>query len=226
MKVTIGYIEKKFDEFNRRMFAGRLPRVPVELANATSFLGQIVYRQERGADGCQSYCDFRLRISERREYSEDVLDDTIIHEMIHLLILWNGLHDTSTHGAIFKSVMESINAAYGRHVTVRHRATEEERQAVAESVGHKWHVIAAIYFADGRVGLKVLPRTVQRVLYYHRAVAAHPTVREVRLYLHNNRFFNRYPASSALRVHDIDREVLESNLYGARRLTVQGSSLV
>ena len=33
MKATIPYIEQKFEEFNRQMFGGKLPKIPVELSD-------------------------------------------------------------------------------------------------------------------------------------------------------------------------------------------------
>ena len=47
MKATVPYIEQKFEEFNRQMFGGKLPKIPVELSDAKTFLGQCVFRTRR-----------------------------------------------------------------------------------------------------------------------------------------------------------------------------------
>ena len=47
MKATVPYIEKKFEEFNRQMFRGKLPKIPVELSDAKTFLGQCVFKKRR-----------------------------------------------------------------------------------------------------------------------------------------------------------------------------------
>lgn len=39
MKATIPYVEKRFEEFNQLMFDGQLPKLPIELSNAKTFLG-------------------------------------------------------------------------------------------------------------------------------------------------------------------------------------------
>lgn len=44
MKATLPYIEQKFEEFNRQMFGGKLPKISVELSDAKTFLGQCVYK--------------------------------------------------------------------------------------------------------------------------------------------------------------------------------------
>lgn len=225
MRPTVEYIEKKFDEFNRRMFAGRLPSLPIELSDAGGFLGKCVFQQRRLPDGLMEYSGFSLRINTRFDLPEAVVEDTIIHEMIHYFILLNGLHDTSNHGEIFKAIMGSINAAYGRNISVRHHGSKEEA-AQAVSTRRVWHVIAAVYFKSGKAGVKVLPRTVPKILDYHKAATAHRDIAEVKLYLSDNPFFNRYPTSAALRFHEIDGSLLESNLADARKLKISGSQIV
>ncbi|MBD5296174.1 MAG: SprT family zinc-dependent metalloprotease [Bacteroides sp.] len=225
MKPTISYIEKKFDEFNRLMFGGRLPKLPIELSDAGGFLGKCVFKQHRLPDGLIRYSDFSLRINTRIDLPEEVIEDTIIHEMIHYLILWTGLHDSSPHGDIFKSIMASINTSYGRHLTIRHKASQEEAQQ-AVSTKRTWHVIAAVYFKSGKTGIKVLPRTIPKILTYYNATKYHPEIREVQLYLHDNPFFNRFPTSAALRIHDIDKATLEKNLTDARKLKVNGTQII
>ena len=59
---------------------------------------------------------------------ERLLEDTIIHEMIHYHILSNQLQDTSAHGKLFRKMMDDINARFGRNVTISHKPTEEERE--------------------------------------------------------------------------------------------------
>ena len=88
MKADIAYVQEKFREFNRRMFDGKLPELPISVTNAKSYLGVCLYRNRFKWNGKREYYDFKLRISRRIDLSQDELDDTIIHEMIHY---WIGL---------------------------------------------------------------------------------------------------------------------------------------
>lgn len=225
MTPTVTYINKKFDEFNRLIFSGRLPALPIEISDAGGYLGKCVFQQHRRPDGLMEYSDFRLRFNSRIDLPENVLEDTIIHEMIHYLILWTGLHDSSPHGDIFKAIMAGINAAHGRNITIRHKYTDREAKD-AVSTKHKWHVIAVLYLKSGKTGVKVLPRTATKILDYYRVATAQTDVVSVGLYLHNNPFFNRYPTSAAHRFHDIDPSLLQSNLTGAHRLKVTGNQIL
>ena len=109
MKATVEYIEKKFEEFNRQMFAGKLPKLPIELSNAKTFLGQCAFKKRLTVFGKVKLYDFRMRISTRFDLTEREIEDTIIHEMIHYYIGVNNLKDTSAHGQLFRQMMNSIN---------------------------------------------------------------------------------------------------------------------
>lgn len=225
MKASIDYVRRKFGEFNRRMFAGRLPEIPVELSDASTFMGMCVFRVKHLPDGRKEYSDFRLRINIRVDLPESVLEDIIIHEMIHYFIHYNGFEDSSAHGHIFRALMQEINTRHGRHITVTHRSTPEQREQSVSS-RRTWHIIAVVRFRNGRRGVKVLPRVASKVIQYCRHVDASPEVAGIELYLHNNPFFNRYPVSAALKVYEIEEPALENNLAGARRIAIRGTGLV
>ena len=54
MKATIPYIEQKFEEFNQQMFAGQLPKLPIELSDAKTFLGVCAFKTIHSI--CNSLC--------------------------------------------------------------------------------------------------------------------------------------------------------------------------
>ena len=171
-------------------------------------------------DGCE------LRISARMDLPQNTVDDTIIHEMIHYFIHYNRLPERAPHGPIFRSIMNGINASYGRNITVSHRCTPAQRsEAISRPA---WHVIAVLHFRNpaGKIGVKVLPRTVQKVIMYHSRVSAVPGIDHIELYLHNDPYFNRYPVSSALHYHEVLSDEIMKHLDGARRLAINGSMLV
>lgn len=224
MKPTVTYIEQRFDEFNRQMFGGRLPRIPIELSDAKTFLGLCVSKIRRHTDGRAEHFDFRLRINTRIDLPESEVEDTIIHEMIHYFIGYNGLHDTSVHGAIFKSIMASINRNFNRHLTVSHKGTPEQReQAVSDRPS--WHIIAVMHHDSGRKSVKVLPRVAPKVVKFAGEIVRCEGIRAVDLYLHNDPYFNRFPTSTALRIFYVEKDVLDTHLKGAHRLVVENGTL-
>ncbi len=225
MKASIPYVEKKFEEFNLQMFAGQLPKLPIELSDAKTFLGVCVYKK-RQTDGGKTECyDFKLRINTRIDLPEQEVEDTIIHEMIHYFIGVNQLEDVSSHGPIFLHMMNSINEKYGRHITVSHKSTQEQREELVDKKAH-WHVIAIVNFKDGKTGIKVLPRVLPRILNYYNAVSRDSKVNSGDVYMSNNPFFNRFPKSSSLSVQFIDKEEAARNLDGAERMECDGTRII
>ena len=47
MTPTIPFIKEKFDEYNRMMFDGKLPDIPIRLSNAKGFLGMCCFKKKR-----------------------------------------------------------------------------------------------------------------------------------------------------------------------------------
>ncbi len=217
MKATIPYVEKKFEEFNQLMFDGKLPKLPIELSDAKTFLGLCVYKKRRTLLGRTECCDFKLRISTRIDLVEAEVEDIIIHEMIHYYIGYNNLKDSSAHGRVFRHIMNTINEKFGRHIKISHKLTKEEKEQLYDTK-RRWRVVAYMTFKDGRTGIKVLPRIMPRIANYYNAVSRESSVECIELYMTNNPYFNRYPNSSALRVHYIDKAEAEKHLHGAEKM--------
>ncbi len=224
MKATIPYVEQKFKEFNQLCFAGKLPDLPIELSDAKSFLGKCVYKG-RKKDGTIEYYDFRLRINTRIDLPEDIVEDTIIHEMIHYFIGLNHLEDVSSHGPVFQHLMNSINEKYDRHISISHQYTEEQQEQAYDS-RPRWHVVAIVKMKDGKVGIKVIPRIVQRILAYRKGVLQGIETETVDFYLSKDPYFNRYPNSTSLKVYFIDPKVLQPYLADAKKLTVTDTQVI
>lgn len=223
---TREWLERKFEEFNLRMFGGRLPMPMILLSEASSYLGICKSKVRRHTDGRIEHYDFQLRFNITYDLPENVMEDTVIHEMIHYFIMLHGLQDSSPHGQIFKSVMNRINAAHGRNLTVSHRVTSEQKARAKSNTRPTWHVIAVITMKSGVTGVKVLPRVIPKIVEFYKKVSGMRDVRETKLYLHDNPYFNRYPTSVALRYHEISAGELEKELHGARTLTVDGNKLI
>ena len=225
MKATIPYVEKKFEEFNRLMFDGKLPMLPIELSDAKTFLGVCVYKRKRTMWGKVVCYDFKLRINTRIDLDEREVEDIIIHEMIHYYIGLNRLVDTSAHGRVFRQMMSDINERFGRHIRISHQPTPEQKVQLC-GTKRRWRVVALVAFKDGRAGIKVLPRVVTKIRNYYDVVGRKSCIERIELYMTNDVFFNQYPCSAALRVHYIDQAEVEKHLEGAEKLTWEGTRLI
>ena len=199
MKLTIDYIERKFQEFNALMFDGKLTMPQIQLSRARTFVGQCAAKKHHTLLHGTQLFDFRLKFSICFDLTEEEWEDTIIHEMIHYYIGVNGIKDTSAHGQVFRQMMETINQRFGRKLTISHKSTPEQKEQIynAKKV---WHVIALVYFADGRKGLKVLPRIRRRIEEYHSTMLRDKRITQINLFMSNDTYFNRFPNSSSFNV--------------------------
>lgn len=207
MKVTLEFLRNEFARFNGEIFGARLPEPDFSISDTKSALGQFVVRAGRG----------EIRVTGRFEMERRQLEDVLIHEMIHYFIYWSGLTDTSAHGAAFKGLMLAINAAHGRDIRVSARLTESQRTQAARH-NRRERVICVVGLADGRIGVKVLPKADERIREFRRKIGRAANVASVEFYCHDNPFFGRFPTSTSLRCHILQESEIRSNLQGARRL--------
>ena len=220
MIATIPYIEAKFDEFNKLIFGGELPRIPIVLGSATRVVGAFSCKVRRNFWGKKEYFDLKLRFSKKFDLPGNELEDVIIHEMIHYYIHFKNLTDKSAHGPLFKNLMNQINKNFGRKISIRHKGAVKTNEQITDAKP-RYRVVAVVTMKDSKTGIKVLPRIREKVHHYYKAVSTSPTVSKVELYITLDPFFGQYPCSSALRIHYIDHSTLQTQLQGSTRLSLK-----
>lgn len=198
VKASVEYIQAHFDEYNRQYFGGKLPSLPIKLSHAKGFLGKVTFvRKRQGWFGGYKNEDFVLRINVRIDLPEELVQDTILHEMIHYYIAVNQLRDTSTHGRLFRAEMARINAAGNRHITISHRLSEEQK---AQATIHKVRAVAIVHFSDGKTGVKVVPKQEKHIRYWHKMAQRHFPIDRIDWYLSDNPYFAQFPSSIAMKI--------------------------
>ena len=214
MKPTVEYLEERFDTFNAMCFEGALPRIPIKLSNARSFVGRLQYRPVRDWLGrIVRREDFVLRISTRFDLPEAEVEDTLIHEMIHYWIALEGLKDSSTHGKLFRAKMKEINERHGRHLSISHKSTPEEQDRDTHVRDH-WFCVSQL--ADGRSALTVVAKP--RIARIKRAFSWSPTVRSQTWYHSTDPWFNRFPRCRTPKLFPVEKETLRLHLVDAEAL--------
>ena len=198
MKPTVEYIQTHFDAYNRQFFGGQLPTLPIKLSHAKGFLGKVTFvRKRQGLFGGYRNEDFVLRINVRIDLPEELVQDTILHEMIHYYIAVNQLRDSSTHGRLFRAEMARINEQGHRHITISHRLNEEQR---AQARIHKVRAVAIVPFSDGKTGVKVVPKQENHIRYWHRMAQRRFSIERIEWYLSDDPYFAQFPSSIALKI--------------------------
>ncbi len=224
MKPTIPYLKQKFDEFNTLCFGGKLAPLPIKLSDAKTYMGNVSYRKRRKINGQWEYYDFTMRINTRIDTSEEELEDTLLHEMIHYYLYANHIDDGKPHGPHFRQMMQTLNERYGRHITISHKSTQESR---AQMLGTKptKHIFGIITTKNGERYVKVVPRIQSRVLYFHNEMMRTDKISSIQWYFSNDPYFNQFPSSVSMRVFYFDEEEMTQHLKGAIKIHCDGKSL-
>lgn len=200
MKATIQFATEKFREFNRLMFEGKLPEVPILMSDSRRALGMLKYERKRNMLGQMVCSNFRIYISRRYDLQQDEVEDTLIHEMIHLYIAYNDLKDTSQHGDRFKHHMNLINRKFNRNITV----SNKDKSINDTDIHACAHYICETHWQDGKRYITCCART--RIFDVNEQALEHPGCMSIRWWFTLNPYFNRYPKCLKLKLYRISDE--------------------
>lgn len=218
MRADIRFLTESFSRFNELCFGGLLPQVNLRMSSSLRMMGSL--RHPRVVTGSTRPSDFTLSVSDRLDHPREVVEDTIIHEMIHLYIIWMRIPDTSSHGPAFRNMMETINRRHGRHITVSHRSSADER---ASDRIVKPRIVLVCRFADGTRTVTVCsPRYLTVILEGLKRI---PAVREWRLIATGSPQFARYPTSRTLKFYRMPDAEIDAELARANPIEIHDGKL-
>ena len=200
MIVTIDWMEEWFKRFDQEYFGGKLPLPELALTRAKTRLGQLAFKRASRWGRTKLY-DFKLSMSSYYDMTEQQAKSVLLHEMIHYIIGYTGLKDTSPHGVVFRGMMDNLNRKYGWDIRVM---TSTKGWKVSERVAEKkkakgpqTYLMLAIELKDGKFYLsRVNPGFARRI------EKQLPMVRELRShrwYTTQESYFEDYPQVRSLR---------------------------
>lgn len=200
MIVTIDWMEEWFKRFDQEYFGGKLPLPELSLTRAKTRLGQLAFKRASRWGRTKLY-DFKLSMSTYYDMTEQQAKSVLLHEMIHYIIGYTGLKDTSPHGVVFRGMMDNLNRKYGWDIRVM---TSTKGWKVSEQVAEKkkakgpqTYLMLAIELKDGKFYLsRVNPGFARRI------EKQLPMVRELRShrwYTTQESYFEDYPQVRSLR---------------------------
>jgi hypothetical protein len=220
MMLTLEFLNQKFDELNELCFGGALPKVSIRLSKARTYLGQLGFKRKRPLFGKTQYYDFVLRISTRLEQTEEEIIDTLLHEMIHLYIASHQLKDSSSHGKVFRQMMNDLNQRFGRHITISHRKTKDE---LNQDTQRRQHLVCVSTLASGERGITIAAKS--RLLLLWDQIPRIPEIVSQTWYVSYDPYFNRFPRALTPKVYRISPSDLDLHLKAARPLVRQGRKI-
>lgn len=208
MRATLQFLQEKFEEFNRTVFAGALPRVTIGVFHARRRLGELRYpRYSSGRRPAPE--EYTIRISDYFDMEQAALEDTLIHEMIHLYIHWFDIPDRSAHGPAFRKMAAAINRRHGRHITVTRPLSDSEKESDTRL---SWHYIVLVTLSNGERLVCVCAST--RIFEIHTQLGMQPNVSGWEWRISYDPFFNHFPRCRRLAYYKISPEEIDAHIHG------------
>ena len=217
---TLSYIQAHFQEYNATIFGNRLPALPIRIGNAKTRLGGLHYYRKKNFWGMEVYSDFTMMISTRYDLPEEEVQDTLIHEMIHYYILYNQWHDNAPHGKMFLSLMNEINARFGRHISVSHKMSGEDREKDNKINAH---YVCISELEDGRMGITLAAKS--RIFDLWHDLPRCFKIKNFTWYGTGDPYFNRFPRALKPKIYLADAEQVRLHLKGAVELENDGQTI-
>jgi len=215
MKPTVTFVSDSFARFNDLYFGGILVPLKIVLTNARTFVGKLTYVQRPSLFGLHMQREnYTMKISTAFDLPENELEDVIIHEMIHYYIASCNIKDTSAHGTVFRSMMNGINAEYGRNITVRHHSKAGELTQPKTKI--RDNLLCVTQLCDDNWGITSC--AMSRVLEIDKKLPKYYHLKSKEWYSSVDPFFNRYPRSITPKIYKITRTELDEHLSDAVKL--------
>ncbi len=216
MRANLKFVKEKYNYFNETIFDGKLPEVTLRVTQSIRQLGVLRHPRVK-PKGAHSPSHCMMGISCRMDMEQSQIEDTLIHEMIHLYIYYYELPDTSAHGPIFRRMMNEINSRHGRHLTISHQSTPAEQ---ASDTRMKHHYILLATLQDGEQCICVSARS--RIFEIHKAAQSIPSIKKLEWFWSPEPFFNKYPNSLTAKFYKITPEDVATHVLTSMRCQCDG----
>ena len=200
-ELTIDYLRQAFEHYNNLIFDGKLPVPKLKWSRAKTRLGQMACKRKMSWGRTKCY-DFSISVSNYYKLTTEQIDDVLIHEMIHYSIAYTGLKDTSSHGIVFRGMMDKINRTFGRHITISVRTRNLQPRTAQQP---KDYLILALEMKDGKYFLSsVNPSAAGKLAI---SLARTREIAHYAWYQSQDEYFHSMPRVRSLRGRQVSKEV-------------------
>lgn len=218
MALTIDILQAWFRQFNADYFGDELPVPRIALSKARTRLGTMSCRRVRKLLSW-TYTDFTIRISTYYECSEREYQETLLHEMIHYYIAYKNISDTSSHGKVFRQIMQQLNNEHGWNITITSGKETKLKPAQANKAPATYHLVLALELNDGGRMLTVVnKRSIRRV---YDALRNCRNIVNHRWYVSLDPYFLDFPCVRSLRARRVSIDVYNEKTAAMQPLALK-----
>lgn len=200
MEITVAYLQEAFRKYNEEIFGNALPMPNLRVSNAKRRLGSMHCRIQK--TWRKTHRSFTIVVSNYYDVPLSLIEDTLIHEMIHYEIAYKKLKDTSAHGTLFRQRMDEINHKHHRNITISKRMTD---YAPRKNDPTETYLVLAIEMNDGSHLLSSVARRVLADL--ERQIKRVEKISNFCWYVTQDAYFRNFPKVRTLRARSVSAEV-------------------
>lgn len=206
MQIDIQWLKDNFRAFNTRYFDGQLPEPRFYIGRSKTRLGSLSYKRGliwgrkpffkfgtvmRGQNEA-----FTLTMSNYFDQTEYQFRNVLLHEMIHLSIAASGVKDTSSHGIVFRGMMQRLNReGWDIKVTTPMNGTPKAYTGSANII--RQYLILGIVMDNGKHFLSSVNPKFARSLSIQ--LQTMPHLRQYAWFTTSDRWFEDFPKVRSLR---------------------------
>lgn len=219
MRPDTKYFNEKYAYYNKLIFDGALPNVPIILSTRLIDLGLTRSETLKDINGKAFTRVKCIEMSIRLDMPEETYKMILVHEMIHCYIITNNLKDDSSHGHIFRKIMSDINQKFSMNVTVDGEGVEWYKMMPA----NRRYFFCLIKNTEGEVGICVTPKN--KLFDFWNTLQNASSVKSFKWYTSFDPFFSQFHLTSILRYNVIDTEYVLPHLENAKELYKYGTTI-
>ena len=136
MKVTIGLLEGRFEEYNEKYFNCALKYPQLKLLKSYTTLGMFSCRRMTKSN--RKLSGAKIEISCYIDWEEAELRDVMVHEMIHYYLAYMHIDTEITHCEAFLEMAERLNREHSLNIRVKPDASNYKRLKGAPLLSWWW----------------------------------------------------------------------------------------
>ena len=199
MEITVAYLQEAFRKYNEEIFGNSLPMPNLRVSNAKRRLGSMHCHIQKTWG--KTHRSFTIVVSNYYDVPLSLIEDTLIHEMIHYEIAYKKLKDTSAHGTLFRQRMEEINCKHHRNITISKRMMD---YAPRQDDPTETFLVLAIELNDGSHLLSSVARTV--IANLESQMKRVSKISNYGWYVTQDPYFRNFSRVRTLRAHAVSAE--------------------
>jgi hypothetical protein len=159
-KPDLDLIEARFKHFNKTLFNGALPELPLKTKRTKTHIMAIISMGKRERGRVVEMTPDHISVSSLYSLSGEKLDGIVCHELCHIKLIVDGVYETSgrdkSHGQEFKELIKQTQAKVDFDIPLDETPDAE----VADGQGKVQPVVLTITKSNGNIGVMPVSKKV------------------------------------------------------------------